>query len=524
MVNNRKLSTLNPRTNQSARQNRSGRRNRQLSRQTQKLASALPTLVRDIPVYEILKSEGVELIHDASMRILEEVGIEFRDAEALQLWKSAGADVNGELVRIDRELLMNLISTIPSEFDLHARNPDRTVRVGGRNTILIPNSGSPFFEGFNGERRYATREDNITCVKMSHLLPAIHVGGTIHCEPTDMPVPKRHLALVGDGLLFSDKAMVGDCVSAVRAKDTIKMMKIVMGDAFVDNNAVVTGFLNGNSPLVWDGTMLGAAKVYARHGQPVFMSPFALAGANTSASTAGAIAQLNAEALAGCAFMQLVNRGAPVVYGMFLATVDMRTGAPVTGTPDICHLIYMAGQLSRYYGIPLRTVGMHTGSKILDAQAGYESVMVMHAAILAGVNIITQVAGWIEHGLCCNLSKYVTDGEYCEMFHRYAKGVSFDDFDDAMSAVREVGPAGHFLGTKHTIEHYKDAFFMPNIMDHKNIEQWLEEGSKDTIQRARERGKIMLESYQRPTMDKSVEEELLVFITKRMNELPDSEY
>ena len=483
----------------------------------------LPTLVREISAYEILNQEGVERIHDASMSILEEVGIEFRDEEALAYWKDAGADVRGELVHIDRALMMDLVSAIPSEFTLHARNPERSVRVGGRHTIIIPNSGSPFFEGLDGERRYATREDNLTCVKLAHMLPGIHVGGTIHCEPTDMPVPKRHLALVGDGLIYSDKAMVGDCVSEVRAEDTIKMMKIVMGDDFVDNNAVVTGFLNGNSPLVWDSTMLGAAKVYARHGQPVFMSPFALAGANTPASTLGTIAQLNAEALAGCAFMQLVNRGAPVVYGMFLAIVDMRTGAPLTGTPDICHLIYMAGQLSRYYGIPLRTIGMHTGSKVLDAQAGYESNMVMHAAILGGVNIITQAAGWLEHGLTCNLAKYVSDGEYCEMFHRYAKGVSFDDFEDAMAAVREVGPAGHFLGTKHTLEHYQQAFFLPKIMDHNNIDDWLDRGAKDTKQRATERAGELLASYERPEMEIAVQEELLEFIARRMTELPDQE-
>ncbi len=501
---------------------RSRKRSRRRERSTFKLAPPLSTLTRKIPAYEILQTDGIEKIHDASMQILEELGIEFRDNEALQLWKDAGAEVAGQRVRIDRNLLMNLISTIPSEFDLHARNPDRSVRVGGKNTILIPNSGSPFFEGFDGRRRYATRADNITCVKLSQMLPGISTGGTIHCEPTDMPIPKRHLALVGDGLLYSDKVMVGDCVNAERAQDTIDMMKIVMGDEFVDHNPVVTGFLNGNSPLVWDETMLGAAKVYARYGQPVFMSPFALAGANTPASSLGAITQLNAEALAGCAFMQVVNRGAPIVYGMYLAIVNMRTGAPVTGTPDICHIIYMAAQLARFYGIPIRTIGMHTGSKILDAQAGYESLMVMHAAILAGVNIITHCAGWQEHGLTCNLTKYVTDGEYCEMFHRYAKGISFEDFEDTMKAVREVGPAGHYLGCKHTLEHFQNAFFMPNIMDHKNIEQWSDEGSKDTIQRAREWGQEMLDQYEVPMLDEAKKEQLLEFIDRRMLELPDS--
>lgn len=484
----------------------------------------LPTLVRRTPVYEVLTEEGVELIHDESMKILEQVGIEFRDCEALEYWHDAGADVKGERVYIDRALLMKLIEGIPSQFTLHARNSEHSVEIGGPHSIMGPVSGSPFIRGLDNVRRYSTREDNLDCIKLSQSLPALHIAGNFHCEATDIAVPRRHLHYVSDSLRYSDKVLIGPCTSGERALDTINMMKIIMGNEFVDNNAMITGYLNGNSPLVWDHSMLDAAKVYARHHQPVFMSPFALAGANTPASTVGAIAQLNAEALAGCAFMQLVRLGTPVIYGMFLLIVDMRSGAPMTGTPDVCHLLYMAGQMARFYGLPLRSVGMHTSSKLLDAQAGYESNMVMHAALLAGVNLITHCAGWLEAGLTCSLAKYVTDAEMGEMFYAYAKGVDFDDFDDAMAAVREVGPGGHYLGAQHTIEHYKHAFFMPQIMDHKSFEQWTDEGAQDTWQRANDKARVLLESYQKPALDEAVEEALLDYVQRRDQELPDTDY
>ncbi len=196
----------------------------------------------------------------------------------------------------------------------------------------------------------------------------------------------------------------------------------------------------------------------------------------------------------------------------------------MTGTPDVCHLLYMAGQMARFYGLPLRSVGMHTSSKLLDAQAGYESNMVMHAALLAGVNLITHCAGWLEAGLTCSLAKYVTDAEMGEMFYAYAKGVDFDDFEDAMAAVREVGPGGHYLGAQHTIEHYKHAFFMPQIMDHKSFEQWTDEGAQDTWQRANDKARVLLESYQKPVLYEAVEEALLDYVQRRDQELPDTDY
>ena len=479
---------------------------------------------RKIPLYELLPEETVEMVHDGSMRILEEVGIEFRYDDAIEVWRQAGADVgvdgSATRVRIDRELLMDLIRKAPSQFTLHARNPAQSVEIGGRHMAMSPNSGSPFFLDRNGTRRYSTREDNIECIKLSHQLATINIAGGFHCEANEVDIPHRHLAYYSDSMRYTDKISIGSCQGAEQAEDTLAMAKIIHGEEFVANNAVITGFMNGNSPLVWDESMLSAAMVYARAGQPVYYSPFALAGANTPASTLGGIAQLNAEALAGCAFAQAINPGSPTIYGMFLMIVDMRTGSPMTGTPDLAHMLLMAGQLARFYGLPIRSVGMHTGSKKLDAQAGYEANMNMHASILGGINLITHCGGWMEHGLTCNLAKYLTDSDIAAGWIRYAQGPRVDDFAEAMDAVREVGPQGHYLGAAHTVENYTTAFHMPDVMDQTSFEQWEEAGSKDTETLGFERADALLAEYEQPPLDDAVEAELMDYVGRRMSEIP----
>jgi len=301
---------------------------------------SLPALIRNIPTYDILPTEAVELIHDESMKILEEVGCEFRDDQAPALWKAAGADVTGTRVRIDRALLMHLISTVPPEFTLHARNPERTVKVGGKNQIFVPMYGAPYVRDLEGKRRYGQLEDLNNFHKLAQMLPALHSASSICCEPMEVAVPKRHLHIIHSALTHCDKPFMGIVTSRERAEDVMKMAGIVFGDAFVKDNTVVVSITNCNSPLVWDQTMLDAMRVYASHNQPIIAAPFALCGASTSASSIGAVAQVNAEALAGVAFTQLVRKGAPVIYGQFMVTVDMKTGAPMGGTgsgpDDVC--------------------------------------------------------------------------------------------------------------------------------------------------------------------------------------------
>ncbi len=483
--------------------------------------ASFPTLVRNIPVYEIVPDEAVELIHEESLNILEEVGCEFRDDEAIAMWKAAGADVRNTRVHIDRKLLMGLVSKIPSEFTLNARNPERTVRVGGKNSIFIPMYGAPYIRDLDGNRRYGTLEDLNNFHKLAYMAPALHSSSSIICEPMEIAVPKRHLHIIHSALTHSDKPFMGIVTSKDRAEDTMAMAGIVFGEDYVKDNTVVVSITNCNSPLVWDATMLDAMKIYARHNQPLILAPFALCGASTPASAVGAVAQVNAEALAGLAFTQLIRPGSPQIYGQFMVTVDMKTGAPMGGTPEAAQMMYLMGALARKYRLPWRTSGFHVGSKLNDAQAGYESNMLMHAAILAGANYIWHSAGWLEAGLTCGYSKFATDCEQLVGWYKYAGGLPFEEFKEAMAAIREGGPQGQFLGTQHTLDHFEKAFFMPSIMDYNSFEQWSAEGAKDHDTRGREKARAMLADYEAPKLDEGIAEGLRDFIARREERLPD---
>ncbi|MDQ6432825.1 trimethylamine methyltransferase family protein [Mesorhizobium sp. LHD-90] len=484
--------------------------------------ASFPALVRNIPVYEIVPDEAVELIHQESLAILEEVGCEFRDDEAIALWRKAGADVTDTRVRLDRHLLMDLVSKIPSEFTLNARNPQRSVKVGGKNSIFVPMYGAPYVRDLDNNRRYGTLEDLQNFHKLAYMAPALHSSSSIICEPMEIAVPKRHLHIIHSALKHSDKPFMGIVTSKDRAEDTMEMAGIVFGADYVRDNPVLVSITNCNSPLVWDATMLDAMKVYARHNQPLILAPFALCGASTSASAVGAVAQVNAEALAGLAFTQLIRPGSPQIYGQFMVTVDMKTGAPMGGTPEAAQMMYLMGALARKYRLPWRTSGFHVGSKLNDAQAGYEANMLMHAAILAGANYIWHSAGWLEAGLTCGYSKFATDCEQLVGWYKYAGGLSFDDFKDAMAAIREVGPQGHFLGTQHTLDHFEKAFFMPTLMDFNSFEQWSAEGAKDHDTRGREKARNMLKDYEEPKLDEGVAEGLRDFMARREQRLPDT--
>src|SRR5918994_2159198 len=348
----------------------------------------LPVLERAVPVYEILDDERLELIHRASLDILEQVGIDFRDDEASRMWRSAGAEVERHRVRIPRALLLDLVARNPSSFMVHARNPERSTEIGGNKVAFAPTYGSPFVYDFNNERRYGTLDDLHQFHKLAYLAPTMHNTGAVICEPVDIAIPKRHLHITYSAIKHSDKPFMGPVTAPERAEDALRMARILFGEEFVDRHTVIIALVNCNSPLVWDETMLGALKVYARANQSVIISPFVLAGANTPASAVGSVAQLNAEALAGIAFAQLCRPGSPMIYGHFLAAVSMRSGAPMAGTPEIAFMNLMIGQLARKYGLPLRSSGMIAGSKMVDAQAAYESIQTMWGAFLSGANYI----------------------------------------------------------------------------------------------------------------------------------------
>jgi trimethylamine--corrinoid protein Co-methyltransferase len=333
-------------------------------------------------------------------------------------------------------------------------------------------------------------------------------------------VAHRHLRITYSSMKHSDKTFMGMTTSGQNAEDVLDMCAILFGPEFIDAHPVVTGNCNGNSPLVWDATMLGAMRAFARRNQPVLCSPFVLGGANTPASTAPAVAQLNAEALSALAYTQVVRKGAPAIYGHYLSTVSMQSGAPMAGTPEISLMNFMIGQMARHYGVPWRSSNTLGGAKVFDAQAGYESATTMMAVLMAGANYIWHSAGWNEAGMHCSVAKFVVDAEQCAMGYRMAEGIRWDDFDEALAAVRDVGPGGHYLGHPHTLANFQRAFFMPELLDNTAYEQWVAEGSKDTTARALERARKMLAEYEEPKLDPAVDEALRDFIARREREIP----
>ena len=454
-------------------------------------------------------------IDDASMRILEEIGVDFRDPVALDDWRKAGARVDGERVRFDRAQIRELIASIPGSITLHARNPENTVTLGKGRSIFVPMTGAPFIRDLEDQRRCGTLEDLGNFHKLAHMAPALHSTAHVICEPMDIPVGHRHLWITYSSMKHSDKTFMGMSTSGPNGEDVMEMVKILFGADHIETHAVVTANINGNSPLVWDETMLGALRAFTRHNQPVLCSPFVLGGANTPASTVPAVAQLNAEALSALAYTQVVRRGAPAIYGHYLSTVSMQSGAPMAGTPEISLMNFMIGQMARFYGVPWRTSGPLGGSKVLDAQAGYESATTLMAVCLSGADYIWHAAGWNEGGLHCSMAKFVVDAEQCAMAYRMTEGPQWDDFEEALDAVRDIGPGGHYLGHAHTQKNFQDAFFLPELLDNTSFEQWTAAGSRDTTARALDHARKLLASYEEPELPADKDEALLDFIRRR---------
>ena len=497
---------------------RGGRAARRTLR-TDRREDMLPALRYGLPYVAPLTPEQIERIHEASMSILETVGVDFRDPVALADWRRAGTKVVGERVFLDRGLVMALIGSIPSSFALHARDPRKSVSLGDGGAIFVPMTGAPFIRDLEDRRRYGSLEDLGIFHKLSHMLPGLHSTAHVICEPMDVPVGHRHLWITYSSMKHSDKTFMGMSTGAENGEDVMAMVKILFGADYVDSHPVVTANINGNSPLVWDETMLGALRAFTRHNQPVLCSPFVLGGANTPASTAPAVAQLNAEALSALAYTQVVRKGAPAIYGHYLSTVSMQSGAPMAGTPEISLMNFMIGQMARHYDVPWRSSSNLGGAKTFDAQAGYESATTLMATCLAGANYIWHSAGWNEAGLHCSMAKFVVDAEQCAMAHRMASGPRWDDFDEALAAVADIGPGGHYLGHSHTQANFERAFFMPRLFDNNSFEQWTADGEREIGERARLHARKLLSEYEEPKLDEATDEALRDYIARREREV-----
>ena len=499
---------------------RRGRDARAAQRRT-RVRTWLPELERKIPWVDLLTEDQVRTIHDASMDVIEEVGVEFRCDDALAMWRAAGARVDGATVRIDREHLMALVGTAPSSYTMVARDPAHSVTVGDGKTIFTPSYGAPYVLGLDGVRRPGSLEDFRNFTRLNHLSPALHMSGGVVCEPMDVPVPKRHLYMTESLLKYSSKPFMGAVTSMERAEDSLYMAGIVFGQEFVRETTVMTCLANANTPLVWDKTMLDSVRVFAGANQATLFSPFVLGGASTPASTVGAVIQVNIEALTGVAFSQLVRTGVPALYGQWLSTVSMRTGAPQAGTPEICHMNLLTAQMARHYRLPSRCSGSCTSSKMVDAQAGYEAARNMYGVLMAGTNFVLSTTGYLESAMCQSYAKWVLDSEQLEMMYRLGGGVSFDDLNEVLDTMREVPPGGHHLGTDHTLANFQTAFSMPEMMNSDNYEQWLADGARSAEDRATARCREMLDEYEEPALDDDVRDELDEYVARRDAELPD---
>lgn len=503
---------------------RRGRSARQEARLAKAMES-LPYLTRTLAPVEVVSTEGLELIEHNADTLLEVVGIEIGNyPEAVEIFRGAGADVDGSRVRFPRGMCRSLIqASAPRVFTQRARNPARDVVIGDPHVVLAPAYGSPFVHDLDGGRRYATIDDFRNFVKLTYVNQTLHHAGGTLCEPVDLPVNKRHFEMVYSHIRYSDKAFMGSVTQPGRAQDSVEMARIVFGADRMEREHVIMGLANANSPMSWDYNMLGSARVYAEANQIVLVTPFILGGAMAPVTVAAAATQTLAEALAGMAFCQIVRPGAPVIFGSFASSMSMQSGAPTFGTPEPQLVLFVMAALARRLGVPFRSGGNFTASKVPDYQAAYESAISFMATMQAGVNFNLHTAGWLEGGLTIGYEKFILDADQASMAEAYLKGVDLSDNGLALEAMLESGPGQHFLGSAHTLANFENAFWRSHISDNNSFEQWELEGGRDAAVRANARWKADLAAYEAPPIDPAIDEALRAWMDQRRSSFPDSD-
>jgi trimethylamine--corrinoid protein Co-methyltransferase len=479
-------------------------------------------LVNPFRPLEILSADEVETIHRASLRIVAEIGLEVLGDRALDAFAGAGATVDrlSRNVRLDPAQLESLVATAPSEFRLHARNPARDLAFGGPNLVFGAVGGPAFVSDLDRGRRAGNFADFVDYVRIIGALDIIHQEGGGPLEPTDLPVETRHLDMYRTFAVELDKTW--QCLGfgarvVADALDVIGLVRGVDRDDLLREPSLMT-VINTNSPLRLDGPMGDGLIEMARHGQPVVATPFTLAGAMSPVSLAGALAQQNAEALFLVALAQIVRPGTPMVYGAFTSNVDMRTGAPAFGTPEAVKGAIASGQLARRYGLPWRSSNT-TASNVVDAQAAYESEMAVWGAVMGGVNLLYQGAGWLEGGLTASYEKLIVDAEILQMLSEVLQPLAVDEASLGFEAIAEVGPGGHFFGTAHTLERYETAFYRPLLSDWRNFESWQADGARTATERANAIWKRLLAEAVAPPLDPPIGEALDALVARRKREI-----
>lgn len=470
---------------------------------------------------EPLPPEGMAAIHETAMRVLEEVGVEFLNAEARAHLTRAGCRVEGENVRMDRAWVMEMLAHAPAQFTLTPRNPAHAITLGGRHMVFVNVSSPPNVMDLDRGRRAGDMDSMRDLLKFTQHFNCIHVAGGYPVEPVDIHASVRHLDCLYEKLTLTDKVVHAYSLGPERVEDAIEMARIASGldhTAFEASPHIYTN-INSSSPLKHDWPMLDGAMRFARRGQPVIVTPFTLAGAMAPVTMAGAVALSIAEGLAAIALLQFIRPGLGVVLGSFTSNVDMKTGAPAFGTPEYVRATQMTGQMARFYGLPLRASNA-CASNAPDGQAMWESSNSLWAAVNSGVNLVYHAAGWLEGGLIASYEKFVMDCELLQQVQRYMDPslTSTTQGDLAFDAIAEVGPSGHFFGTQHTQDRYQTAFYQPFLSDWRNYEAWQEGGAIWTAERANAIWKGILHEYRPPPMDQGIREELAAFVSRRKSE------
>lgn len=466
-----------------------------------------------------VSDDQLEGIHQASLRILAETGIDMLHAGARARWADAGAAVDGERVRLDPELVESLVATAPESFRLHARNPARDVELGGDAVVFGAVASAPYVGDAAGGRRAGNLHDFTELVRLSQVLNAVHVHCGYPVEPTDVHASVRHLHATHALLTLTDKVPGAYSLGAQRNDDCLEMVRIArqVDDATLDREPSIHTVINASSPLRYDEPMLEGIERFSSRNQVVIVTPFTLAGAMAPVTLAGALAQQNAEALAGIAFTQLVRPGSPVVYGGFTSNVDMRSGSPAFGTPEFVKAALVGGQLARRAGVPYRSSNVCAANAV-DTQAGYESVFSLWGAVMGGANLVFHGAGWLEGGLRASYEKMVIDADLLHMVAAFLDPLVVDDASLAVDAIAEVGPGGHFFGVQHTQDRFRDAFFAPLVSDWRNFESWQDAGSPTALDHASRLSGELRATYAQPPLDPDALAELDDFVARRVAE------
>src|SRR3954464_1126129 len=474
-----------------------------------------------MPRYEILSEDAMAVLDRGWRRIVTEIGIEFLLPEALEAFRAAGQQVDGEKVILDPEFVLEQVAKAPREFDVQARNPEKSIHLGGQHMAFASVYGCPFVR--QGDvRREATMDDFENLVRLSQAFPELDSPGGTICEPNDVPLDSRHLDMVYALQTLTDKPYMGSVTSGPNAADTLAMTDMLFGGReAIEKTPAVISLINVNSPLRFDDRMLAAMLEYCRAGQPVVITPFLLMGAMSPVSIPATLAQQLAEGLAGIALSQLIRPGTPVILGSFLSNTDMQSGSPSFGTPESATGLLCTGQMARHYSLPFRGGGALTSSQVVDAQAGYESMMSLWPTFLAGTNFVMHSAGWLESALVSCYEKFVTDVELLRMLYHVFEPLKIDEESLAFSAHQEVGQGGHFLGAVHTLERFRECFYRPLVSSTENYERWARNGGKDTAARASDVWRKTLEEYEEPPIDNDLKAELKAYVDRRRTELGD---